>query len=104
MPAKSKKRKHVPQRTCVGCRKVIPKRSLIRIVRSPEGVMVDLTGKMAGRGAYLHDNQSCWEKGIDGALEKALRTELTALEIVVLEEYSQKLQSVSLDDAKHGEE
>ena len=103
MPTKSKRRKHVPQRTCVGCREVLPKRSLVRIVRSPEGVKVDLTGKMAGRGAYLHDKPSCWEKGIKGALEKALRTELTALEVVALEEYSQNLPSVSLEDAKQGE-
>jgi len=71
------KRKHVPQRTCVGCREVLPKRSLIRIVRSSEAVEVDPTGKMAGRGAYLHNQQSCWERGLKGALAHALKTELT---------------------------
>ncbi len=70
--------KHIPQRTCVGCRKVMPKRQLVRIVRSPEGVQVDLTGKLAGRGAYLHDRHSCWERGLKGALAHALKTELTA--------------------------
>lgn len=69
--------KHVPHRTCVGCREVMPKRSLIRVVNSPEGVMVDLTGKAHGRGAYLHDERSCWERGIKGALDHALRTKLT---------------------------
>lgn len=55
----------------------MPKRQLIRIVRSPDGVQVDLTGKMAGRGAYLHDQRSCWEKGLKGALARALKVELT---------------------------
>ncbi len=69
--------KHIPQRTCVGCRLVLPKRSLIRIVRQPEGVLVDPTGKARGRGAYLHNQRSCWEKGLKGALANALKTEIT---------------------------
>src|SRR3989304_4350105 len=69
--------KHIPQRTCVGCRTVMPKRQLIRIVRSPEGVQVDLTGKLAGRGAYLHDRRSCWERGLKSTLANALRIALT---------------------------
>jgi predicted RNA-binding protein YlxR (DUF448 family) len=78
MAKKPKRRtKHIPRRTCVGCREVLPKRSLIRIVNSPEGVMVDLTGKAHGRGAYLHDKRSCWHKGLNGALVHALKTTLT---------------------------
>ncbi len=78
MVKKSKRRsKHVPQRTCVGCREVLPKRSLIRIVKGPAGVEVDLTGKAHGRGAYLHDQRTCWERGIKGGLDHALRSKLT---------------------------
>ncbi len=78
MTAKKKgRRRHVPQRTCVGCRQVLSKRSMIRIVRTPEGVRVDPTGKAPGRGAYLHNQRSCWEVGLRGALAKALRIELT---------------------------
>ena len=69
--------KHVPHRTCVGCREVLPKRTLVRIVKGPDGVDVDLTGKAHGRGAYLHNQRSCWERGIKGALDHALRTKLT---------------------------
>jgi uncharacterized protein len=69
--------KHIPQRTCVACREVLSKRSLIRIIKGPEGVAVDLTGKAHGRGAYLHDERSCWERGLKGALDHALRTKLT---------------------------
>ncbi len=56
----------------------MPKRQLIRIVRSAEAVQIDSTGKKAGRGAYLHDRRSCWEAGLQGSLARALKTELTA--------------------------
>lgn len=78
MPKKPIRRKHVPQRTCVGCRQVLSKRALIRIVRRPQGIEIDPTGKLTGRGAYLHDRQSCWQRGLKGALANALKTELTA--------------------------
>jgi predicted RNA-binding protein YlxR (DUF448 family) len=74
---KAGSRRHLPQRTCVGCRQVLSKRALIRIVRGAEGVRVDPTGKAAGRGAYLHDQRSCWEVGLRGPLARALRTELS---------------------------
>jgi uncharacterized protein len=72
-----KRPKHIPQRTCVGCRTVLPKRSLVRLVRRPEGIQVDPTGKLAGRGAYLHNVRSCWEKGLKGPLANALKVPLT---------------------------
>jgi len=73
----AKRPKHTPQRTCVGCRTVLPKRSLIRLVRRPEGVQIDPTGKLAGRGAYLHNRRSCWERGLKGTLAHALKATLT---------------------------
>ena len=46
--------KKVPLRTCVATKEVLPKRELIRIAATKEGVVsVDLTGKAHGRGAYL---------------------------------------------------
>jgi len=83
--------KHYPQRTCVGCRSVLPKRSLIRLVRRPEGVLVDPTGKLAGRGAYLHNRRSCWEKGLKGALEHALKTTLTTDDTQRLRQFMETL-------------
>ena len=83
--------KHVPQRTCVGCREVLPKRRMIRIVRTAEGVQVDPTSKMAGRGAYLHDRRECWERGLKGALANALKATLTADERAKLEEFMSAL-------------
>lgn len=71
--------KHVPQRTCIACRKVAGKRSLIRLARTESGVEVDVTGKRAGRGMYLHPNQACWQSALRGGkVEAALRTRLTA--------------------------
>ena len=72
-------RKHIPQRTCVACRQVRPKRELIRLVRISNGsVKVDTNGKKAGRGAYLCQAGECWEVGLKGGrLEHALRTSLT---------------------------
>ncbi len=67
----------MPQRTCVGCREVLSKRSLIRIVRRAEAVEIDITGKLPGRGAYLHDKRSCWERGLKGPLAQALKVELS---------------------------
>ena len=71
------RRKHKPQRMCVACRQSQDKKSLIRIVRTKEGVFVDETGKLAGRGAYLHVDPSCWEIGLKKALQKALKTEFS---------------------------
>jgi len=82
---KPRRIRHVPQRTCVGCRQVLPKRTLIRIVRGPQGVHIDPTGKAPGRGAYLHDQRSCWESGLRGHLARALKTELSPEAIEELE-------------------
>jgi predicted RNA-binding protein YlxR (DUF448 family) len=73
------RRKHVPQRTCVACRKVRPKRELVRVVRTPEGdVIVDEVGKRNGRGAYLCRNQGCWELALSKRqLAAALKATLT---------------------------
>jgi len=57
--------RHVPQRSCVGCRQVRPKRELVRVVRDPRGsVCLDETGKLPGRGAYLCRSEQCAERAI----------------------------------------
>lgn len=63
----------------MACRKVRPKRELVRLVRIFEGrVEVDTNGKKAGRGAYLCRAAECWQIGLKGnRLEHALRTSLT---------------------------
>jgi predicted RNA-binding protein YlxR (DUF448 family) len=83
----SKRPKHIPQRTCVGCHTVLAKRSLVRIVRQADGLHVDPTGKLAGRGAYLHNRRSCWEKGLKGSLAHALKVTLSPLDFELLRQF-----------------
>jgi predicted RNA-binding protein YlxR (DUF448 family) len=67
--------KHVPQRTCIACRKVDANRGLQRLVRiDGDRVAVDLSGKRPGRGAYLCAERSCWEAALKRqAIERALK-------------------------------
>jgi uncharacterized protein len=83
----AKRVKHVPQRTCVGCRQTLAKRAMIRIVRTAEGLRVDPSGKISGRGAYLHDNRDCWKSGLKGALAHALKIDLTDQDREFLQAY-----------------
>ncbi|MGL4991098.1 MAG: RNase P modulator RnpM [Sarcina sp.] len=54
--------KKIPMRMCNGCLEMKPKKELIRVVKSKEGdIAVDLTGKMAGRGAYICKDAKCLE-------------------------------------------
>jgi len=87
----ARKVKHVPQRTCVGCRQVLSKRQLIRIVRSSEGVVIDPSGKLPGRGAYLHDQKSCWVKALKGSLANALRTNIQEQDLAALRTFMETL-------------
>ena len=79
------KSKHIPQRTCVGCNTVKAKNELIRIVDTPDGLRLDGTGKMSGRGVYICPNKECldmaWKKnGIKRSLRKNIdNTELDKL-------------------------
>jgi uncharacterized protein len=104
VPRKSTgKRKHIPQRTCVACREVLAKRSLIRIVRSAEGVKVDPSGKLAGRGAYLHDVCTCWQRGLKGSLEAALKVNFSDQEREQLTAYMLTLSEKDDHDGSQAE-
>ena len=92
-----KRPKHIPQRTCAGCKMVLQKRNLIRIVRTKQGVIIDPTGKAAGRGVYLHNQRSCWEQGVKGAVAHALKVQLTDDEQQLLQEYLSHLQDEELE-------
>ena len=55
--------KKIPMRSCVVTNEKLPKKELIRVVRTPEGnVIVDETGKANGRGAYLKKSIETFEK------------------------------------------
>ena len=78
------KPKKIPMRMCIGCREMKEKKSLIRVVRSPEGTLsLDETGKKAGRGAYLCRDSECMKKAlkqhqIERQLEVTLSEEVAA--------------------------
>ncbi len=74
-----------PQRMCIACRESDGKRALIRLVRVADGVVLDETGKRAGRGAYVHPQTNCWESALTGSLiQKALRTKISAENLITL--------------------
>jgi predicted RNA-binding protein YlxR (DUF448 family) len=98
--ARGPKPKHVPQRTCIACRRVGGKRSLLRLVRTEAGVEIDPTGKKAGRGAYLHPYQVCWRAVLRGGrIEQALRTQLSPEDRQALVAYMATLPESEMADS-----
>ena len=71
--------KKVPQRMCLGCQEMKPKKELIRIVKNQAGeISIDLTGKSQGRGAYICKNPECLEKAVKAKrFEKTFETKIS---------------------------
>lgn len=56
------KTKKIPQRKCIACGKLYDKKDLLRIVNNKElGIVIDETGKLNGRGAYICKDKACLE-------------------------------------------
>ena len=72
--------KKIPQRQCGGCREMKDKKSLLRVVKSPEGqVSLDFGGKKPGRGAYVCHDVECLKRARKSrALERAFETAIPA--------------------------
>ena len=84
--------KKIPMRSCVVTREKCEKKDLIRIVRTPEGIVkIDLTGKMNGRGAYI-------KKDI-GVIEKAKKSKALDrhLEVSVEDSIYEELKNIISD-------
>lgn len=57
------KNKKIPERMCIGCGVMKPKKELIRIVKDKENnISLDATGKKSGRGAYICKDKECFNK------------------------------------------
>ena len=71
--------KKIPQRMCVGCKEMKDKKALIRVVRTPEeAVVIDTTGKKAGRGAYICPTEECLQAAIKSkGLERSFKTRIS---------------------------
>ena len=79
--------KKLPVRMCSGCGQHLPKKELVRVVRSAQGELsVDLTGRKPGRGAYLCPKVDCMKKA-----RKAKRLE-RALSCQIPDEVYQRLE------------
>lgn len=81
--------KKIPMRTCVVTREKYPKGELVRVVRTPEGnVIIDLSGKANGRGAYL-------KKDVE-VIDKAEKTKVLEknLEVKISEELYEELRKM----------
>ena len=80
--------KKIPMRQCVGCREMKEKKTLIRVVKSPEGaVSLDFKGKLPGRGAYVCPNPECLKRiRKSRALERAFSS-------LILEEVWESLEA-----------
>lgn len=72
------KQKKIPMRTCVITKEKCEKKDLIRVVRTPEkDVIVDLTGKANGKGAYLKKDESVIKKAQNSKiLDRVLEVEV----------------------------
>lgn len=72
--------KNIIQRSCIGCGTKADKRELIRIVKPKEQqAVIDKTGKLSGKGAYICGRPDCLEKIIKSKkLDKALDTQISS--------------------------
>ena len=85
--------KKVPERRCIGCMKSRPKQELLRIVADGNGLHIDPSGKMPGRGAYLCRNEECAKMALKkNAFGRNLKTEVSR----------QQAESIVEQIAQHG--
>ena len=70
--------KKVPLRKCLATNQIYPKEELFRVVKQPNGeVVLDITGKLNGRGAYIHRSNEAIDKAKKSkCLDKALETSI----------------------------
>ena len=50
---------HIPERMCIACRSMKPKHELFRVVKNGDNVIMDISQKLEGRGAYICKNENC---------------------------------------------
>ena len=79
-------------RTCIGCGIIRDKKTMIRIVKDPQGVIgADETGRANGRGAYICLNEDCLEKAVKKqALNKAFKMQISKDTVSEVSEYIRK--------------
>ena len=88
------KQKKIPMRKCTGCGEQKPKKELVRVVKTPDSqILLDLTGKASGRGAYICNNAECLKKA-----RKSKRIDRTFEMTIPDEIYEQMEAQIGKDD------
>ena len=87
--------KKVPMRKCIGCQEMKNKKEMMRVLKTPEGeIVIDLTGRKNGRGAYLCFSKECLEKSMKNkGLERSLKTTSPASVYEKLKEEIDQIES-----------
>lgn len=85
--------KKVPMRQCIGCHEMKSKKNMLRILKTPEAeVVLDVTGRKNGRGAYLCFSEECFEKAVKSkGLERSLKM---AIPIEVYDKLKKELNEI----------
>ena len=85
--------KKTPLRKCVGCGEMIAKKEMLRIVKTKDNeILLDLTGKLNGRGAYIHLNKACFDKAVKSkGLERSFKM---SIESNVYEKLSEEMMDI----------
>ncbi len=96
-----KRARKQPQRTCISCQRVLSKRELVRVVRTPSSeIVIDRTGKVAGRGAYLCPYMDCWVMALQRkAIERALQVTLGEEDLARITEFTSQLPQRGKDES-----
>ena len=74
--------KKIPVRQCIGCGEMKNKKDMMRILRTPEEeIILDLTGKKNGRGAYLCKQSECLKlarknKGLERSFKMSIQSQV----------------------------
>lgn len=87
--------KKVPLRKCVGCGEMKSKKEMVRVIKTPENeILIDMTGKKNGRGAYICSSQECLlkaykSKGLEKSFKRAVPEEVYESLREELEKYAE---------------
>lgn len=86
-------KKKIPFRQCTGCGEMKSKKELIRVIKTPdEEIVIDVTGKKNGRGAYLCNSFDCFQKARKTkALERSLKV---AIPDEIYEQLEKELKTI----------
>lgn len=87
--------KKIPQRQCIGCGEMKNKKEMIRVIKTPEDIiLLDTTGKKNGRGAYLCKSEECFLKAVKSkGLERSLKVNIPT---EVYEELKKELNGLGI--------